>query len=153
MYFQSSNKTVAGDYQCLAHYGASIVASVPGRITITTLEKFVPQESIQVTVTSGNTVLWRCDPPISNPPALIDYYKNEVYVIPRLPNLRLQSLIIPNVNSSDSGVYKCKANNIIQQASQEASFSLDLKVVNGGLTQKPRFVIPPKKSYTVNAGR
>ncbi|KAF5302874.1 hypothetical protein FQA39_LY02054 [Lamprigera yunnana] len=148
---KSSSKSVAGDYQCLAHYGASVVASIPGRITITTLGKFTPQNSIQVNVVVGNTLLWRCDFLHSNPPAYIDYYKNGAYVSPEVP-VGTQSLIIPNLSTSHSGKYECTARNIIEQSSSNADFNLNLKVVNGGPIQSPRFIIPPKKFYTVNAG-
>lgn len=148
---KSSSKSVAGDYQCLAHYGASVVASIPGRITITTLGKFTPQNSVQVNVVVGNTLLWRCDFPQSNPPAYIDYYKNGAYVNPEVL-VRTQSLIIQNLSIAHSGKYECIANNIIQQNSLNADFNLNLKIVNSGPIQAPKFLIPPKKFYTVNSG-
>ncbi|KAB0799541.1 hypothetical protein PPYR_07421 [Photinus pyralis] len=148
---KSSSKAVAGDYQCLAHYGASVVASIPGRITITTMGKFSPQSNVQVNVVAGNTLLWRCDFSQSNPSAYIDYYKDGLYVIPKVA-VRTQSLIIPNLSTSDSGKYDCAATNPIQQNSVQADFHLNLKIVGNGPWQSPQFLIPAKKVYIVNAG-
>ncbi|KAF5288823.1 hypothetical protein FQR65_LT11938 [Abscondita terminalis] len=147
---KSSSKSVAGDYQCLAHYGASVIASIPGRITITTLGKFASQNSLQVNVVAGNTLLWRCDFPQSNPPAYIDYYKNGDYVNPEILT-GTHSLIIPSLNPSHSGKYSCTANNVIQQSSLNADFNLNLKVLTDGPTQAPKFLIAPTKYYTVNS--
>lgn len=128
------------------------MASIPGRITITTMGRFPPQNSAQVTVTSGNTVVWRCEPPQSNPPAIIDYYKDNSYISPKLVVPKTMSLIIPTVGISDTGSYKCAANNIIQQSKQNAEFRLELRVTNKAAPQAPMFVIPPLRSYVVTAG-
>lgn len=104
-----------------------------------------------MTVTTGNTILWQCDPPLSNPPAAIDYYKNGAYISLSIP-IQTPSLIIPNVNVSHTGKYTCIANNLIQQSSQKNDFYLSLKIVNSGPNQAPVFIKPLKTSYTVNAG-
>ncbi|KAJ8927158.1 hypothetical protein NQ314_020431 [Rhamnusium bicolor] len=74
---QVNGTNIAGDYQCLAYYGAY-------------------QDNTDVTVYIGNTVSWRCLPPESNPEAYIDYYKNEKYIAPPFPNTQIKSLILPN---------------------------------------------------------
>ncbi|XP_018333733.1 interference hedgehog isoform X3 [Agrilus planipennis] len=149
---KSNTTLVAGGYQCLAHYGASVVASIPGRITITSLGDFPPQENTSVTVIVGNTISWKCDPPEFNPPAVIDYYKDGSYLSPKIFTARTKSLILPNVGMGDSGIYKCLAYNNIQQARIMSNFHLSLKVVSQGPRQAPRFITIPKKVYVANAG-
>lgn len=148
------SNSMAGDYQCLAYYGASVVASVPGRITITTMGRYPKQETIYKTVTAGNTVLWRCEPPTSNPPAYIDYYmKNKNYFPLNSDDPKTTSLILKNVNASNSGEYKCSANNIIENNRIDSDFSLNLKVIESGPDTAPSFIIPPTKVYTVEKGK
>lgn len=149
---QFTNESQAGDYQCLAQYGASTVASIPGRITKSTLERFPKQNDTIITVTAGNTVIWWCELPFANPPAYIDYYKDGGYLIPKHNLQRItQSLVIPNVAEHDSGIYKCQVGNVLFPK-QESSAVLNLKVVARGDREKPRFIRAPKKSYTVIKG-
>lgn len=147
-----TNKSVAGDYQCLAYYGASVIASIPGRITLTSLEEFPKQKNISVVVTEGNTVIWRCDPPMSNPTAYIEYMKNDRYYESNY-SWSTDSLILDNVTINDSGVYKCKAGNLIlSNLARYSDFSLHLRVVKRLQSQPPTFILPPKLNYTVRKG-
>ncbi|KAJ8938581.1 hypothetical protein NQ318_013635 [Aromia moschata] len=141
--------TTAGDYQCLAYYGAYVIALVPSRLTIATIKDFPSQKSDDLTVVAGNTVAWRCLPPESNPEALIDYYKNEQYVVP-YPRTQSKSLILPNVSVESSGVFKCNATNNMETKSSPTRF--DLKVVNRGPPKAPFFVIEPRRTYTAIKG-
>lgn len=97
---------MAGDYQCLAYYGAFVVASVPWRITLARLGQSHPQKSVSVTVQAGNTVSWRCDVPESNPLAYVDYTKDDKYISPPDVGNRVKSMILPHVNVGESGIYK-----------------------------------------------
>lgn len=151
--FQLDSESKAGDYQCLARYGASVVASIPGRITKSVLEKFPPQNNTVITVSPGNTVIWWCELPYSNPPPFVDYYKDGSYVLPR-HNLQslTQSLIIPDVTEKDSGIYKCRVGNSLSGSKQESKASLILNVVRNGWKEETRFVREPRKTYTVVKG-
>ncbi|KAH1020884.1 hypothetical protein HUJ04_010476 [Dendroctonus ponderosae] len=100
------DELVAGDYQCLAYYGAFVVASVPWRITLARLGQSHPQKSVSVTVQAGNIVSWRCDVPESNPLAYVDYTKDDKYISPPDVGNRVKSMILSHVNVSESGVYK-----------------------------------------------
>lgn len=149
---QFMNEKQAGDYQCLAQYGASVVASVPGRITKSTLERFPKQDNTVITVTAGNTVIWWCELPFANPPAYIDYYKDGSYVTPKHSLQRItQSLVIPNVTEHDTGIYKCRVGNALLSR-HESSAMLNLKVVSRADREKPRFIRTPKRAYTVIKG-
>lgn len=146
------SETQAGDYQCLAQYGASVVASVPGRITIATFEPFPKEHSAYVTVSEGNTIIWWCDVPFSNPPAFVDYYRNDSF-IPK-DNLQkvTQSLILHNVTRRESGQYRCQFGNNLLLRQQTRAY-LHLQVVSHAPKEMPRLLWPQKKNnYTVTKG-
>jgi hypothetical protein len=147
---QADSTEIAGDYQCLAHYGASVVASIPWRITIANLTHFRTQEKVDATVVVGNTISWRCEPPpMSNPEPYVDYVKNGQY-FPRVISTSTKSLIIPNATTSDSGHYACKSGNT--EGDITSGTLLNLRVVRHVSPEPPRFLIRPKTMYEVNKG-
>ncbi|KAK9709803.1 Fibronectin type III domain [Popillia japonica] len=91
----NTNVSVAGFYQCLAHYGAQVIASIPGRISIPILEEFPEQKNISITVTEGNTIQWRCPEPVSNPAPAMNYFNPKRKLIS--PEYSQFSLLLPNV--------------------------------------------------------
>ncbi|XP_030767144.1 interference hedgehog-like isoform X2 [Sitophilus oryzae] len=139
-----------GDYQCLAYYGASVVASVPWRITLERMEKSPPQENTSASVHVGNTVSWKCEAPKSNPEAYIDYKYGNKYITSPYKNLAVKSMILTNVTVYNSGTYSCLANNGF--ALKELNPVLRLEVVRNGPPRAPTFIIEPKKEYTVTKG-
>lgn len=144
---QAKSSDIAGDYQCLAIYGASVVASIPWRLTIANLTEFPKQDKIDITVLPGNTINWRCEPPPANPEPYIDYHKNGIYVQPRVVT---KSLIITKVTSESSGNYSCKAGNVCGDL--VSPVLLNLKVDKWANHGPPRFIIPPKTVYNVTKG-
>ncbi|XP_018572670.1 interference hedgehog isoform X3 [Anoplophora glabripennis] len=142
---QVNSTKAAGDYQCLAYYGAYVVASVPWLLRIATLKPFPKQDSKDITTTAGNTVLWRCIPPESNPEPYIDYYKSDQYVASSNPKIQSESLVLPNVTVDKSGVYKCSASNTLETVNSDTSLSL--KVVKNAPTRSPYFITEPKSKY------
>lgn len=150
---QLDNESQAGDYQCLAQIGATILASIPARITIATLERIPREEDKSLVVAAGNTVIWWWEIPFSDPPASIDYFKNGVYLSPK-HNLqqKTRSLILPNVTVEDSGVYYCRIENTVLQREQITSV-LNLKVVPNLPYEKPHLIRAVKEVYTVVKGQ
>ncbi|KAG5882564.1 hypothetical protein JTB14_011765 [Gonioctena quinquepunctata] len=145
------NPSSAGDYQCLAYYGAFVVASVPWRVTVATLPDFPPQDSTNAVVAVGNTVLWRCPPPKSNPEAFIEYSKRgEVHSSVSSPYSQVRSLILSNVRVENSGVYTCRATNTIKYVNSSTNFNL--MVVNSPANKAPHFIVDPSREYTVLKG-
>ncbi|KAL3267033.1 hypothetical protein HHI36_011175 [Cryptolaemus montrouzieri] len=148
---QDTQKSVAGDYQCLAYYGASVIASVPSRITIATLENFTKVEQRKVDVVPGNTILWKCELPYSNPDPYVDYFKDDQYLEPTELSSKIKSIIMENVTFSNSGIYRCGASlpTIPRSMSKE---SLNLRISNYVSGQEPYFLIRPPNNYTVIKG-
>ncbi|CAH1098676.1 unnamed protein product [Psylliodes chrysocephalus] len=140
----------AGDYQCLAYYGAYVVASVPWRLTIAVLKEFPRQDNADPVVSVGNTVHWRCFVPESNPEASIEYYKRGELIGSPVQRSQSKSLVLPNVTTEDTGVYTCRATNTMKNVNSSAY--LYLRVVKYTSYMKPYFIIEPRKTYTVLKG-
>lgn len=74
----------AGDYQCVAWFGAAAVASIPARLTLASIaldavraqiDEQPPATDRSWHVQTGNAVLVKCAPVVSNPPAVWSFYK------------------------------------------------------------------------------
>ncbi|XP_023017574.2 interference hedgehog isoform X2 [Leptinotarsa decemlineata] len=142
------NTANAGDYQCLAYYGAFVVASVPWRVTVATLGNFPKQPSADAVVSVGNTVLWRCFPPDSNPEVFVEYYRRGEIVSTAYPQAK--SLILADVREDSSGVYTCRATNTMEYVNSSTQFSL--QVVDSAPVRAPYFVVEPRRTYTFLKG-
>lgn len=64
-------------FQCVAWIGASALASVPAKLSLAELRVFPHQSNQHYEVGVGNTVSLHCGTPYSNPPALLQYYRNK----------------------------------------------------------------------------
>ncbi|KAL1489869.1 hypothetical protein ABEB36_013797 [Hypothenemus hampei] len=135
-----------GEYQCLAYYGASVVASIPWRVTLAKMGPLPHQESVSMSVQAGNTVSWRCNVPESNPGAFVDYKKGEKYIPPPIVGVKVTSMILSNVTATDSGTYKCSTTNTFEKKNARAV--LNLEVLNNGPFKTPAFVMTPLEEYT-----
>ncbi|KAK9870090.1 hypothetical protein WA026_006184 [Henosepilachna vigintioctopunctata] len=148
---QDTQKRVAGDYQCLAYYGASVIASVPSRITIATLGNFTKIGERRVDVLPGNTVLWKCELPYSNQDPYVDFFKDWKYLEPTELFSNANVLVLENVTNTDSGIYRCGASSATVHKKMSLE-SLNLKVSSYAAMQEPYFLIEPPRNYTVAKG-
>ncbi|OXA59493.1 Interference hedgehog [Folsomia candida] len=66
-----------GDYQCVANFGAESLTSLPAQLTIASLSPFPTQiQNRSLEVVEGNGVVAiSCDPPYSNPPPVVQFWK------------------------------------------------------------------------------
>ncbi|KAE8738964.1 hypothetical protein FOCC_FOCC015542 [Frankliniella occidentalis] len=143
-----------GDYQCVAWYGASALASVPAHLSLAQMGDFPFAVDKVIEVSKGNTVLIHCQSPSSNPPAVLQYFKDEK----NLPAASVQvisstgSLVLPNVSEKDEGVYTCSASNYITGNTRTSHQKISLRVTRSTEPQQPRFPFRPEDNYTVSAG-
>ncbi|XP_050304096.1 brother of CDO-like isoform X2 [Anthonomus grandis grandis] len=145
------NEENAGDYQCLAYYGASVVASVPWTVTMATMGDPPYQSSVSTSVQSGNTVSWRCEVPESNPPAFVEYNKGDKYVASPLGgDFKVRSMILRNVSVTDSGTYRCTTTNSFVK--KDIAATLKLEVLKNARSQAPTFISKPLDEYTATKG-
>ncbi|KAF0290710.1 Interference hedgehog [Amphibalanus amphitrite] len=65
-----------GEYRCMAWMAPIGLASLPAVVTVAHLGQFVARPNATVTAPTGGTVLLRCPPPESAPPAEIRFYRD-----------------------------------------------------------------------------
>ncbi|XP_069684363.1 interference hedgehog-like [Periplaneta americana] len=149
------NEQQAGDYQCVAWFGASALTSLPARLSLAELRPFPQKPSQTYEVRTGNTVAIHCGAPYSNPPASIQYYRNKekLKVSANMEFLAsMGTLILQNVTTRDSGSYHCAATNYITGQTVTSQFNITLKVVSQCAHQASAFLSTPQTNYSIQAG-
>ncbi|CAB0010162.1 unnamed protein product [Nesidiocoris tenuis] len=144
-----------GDYQCVAWFGASALASTPAKLTLAELQPFLYQAHRHYTVTEGNNVVINCPPPVSKPAAIIQYRRND-QLLPPESNPVLQttgSLLLTNVTEKDNGIYTCSATNYITGLIIDSPLRVTLAVIKPAEPVSPRFLYNPQPKYTIQAGQ
>lgn len=140
-----------GDYQCVAIIGASSLASTAATLSLATLKEFDNRSlsnNDKITITAGNTVALNCGKPIqSDPPALIQYYKNDQALPRTTPVSSAGSVLLKNINSEHSGRYTCSATNNILSQVVKSPMSIYLDVRSNDVGQAPKFISLPPSSY------
>lgn len=147
------DKKQTGDYQCVAWYGASALASVPAHLSLAEMGDFPAAPDTVIQVKKGNTVLVHCQAPNSNPPAVLQYFKDgknlpeSVQVIPSTG-----TLVLPNISEKDEGIYTCSASNYITGKAITSHQRITIQMSWSVEPQPPRFPYRPEDNYTIAAG-
>jgi len=141
-----------GDYQCVATIGASSLASTAATLSLATLKEFDNRSLLSIDdtfkITAGNTVALNCGKPIqSDPPALIQYYKNGQPLLRTTPVSSAGSVLLKNIQSEHTGHYTCSATNNILSQVINSSMSLYLDVRSSHAALSPRFISKPSSLY------
>ncbi|XP_058171679.1 interference hedgehog-like [Anopheles ziemanni] len=127
-----------GEYQCVAWFGASAIASIPARLTLATIgleadqppatgggrhdrvptmmRRVLPPMPQQqhFKVFPGNSIIIDCGDIVSNPPPIWSYYKDGITIYPNVTQIQTgRRLILPTLTQRDSGTYWCSAVNSI----------------------------------------
>uniref|UniRef100_A0A8D9F078 Interference hedgehog n=2 Tax=Cacopsylla melanoneura TaxID=428564 RepID=A0A8D9F078_9HEMI len=144
--------SLAGEYQCVAWYGASAIISTSARLSLADMKPFsrIPDESYEVV--PGNDIILACPSPDSTPAAYIQYLKDSTL----LNNANLlqttNSLLIKNTNETSSGVYTCMATNSITEQEYKSPFRFNVHVSNNLGRRSPYFLQDPQKKYAIEIG-
>uniref|UniRef100_A0AAG5CZI3 Interference hedgehog n=1 Tax=Anopheles atroparvus TaxID=41427 RepID=A0AAG5CZI3_ANOAO len=133
----SVNAATIGEYQCVAWFGASAIASIPARLTLATIgleadspptggarhdrvptmmRRVLPPMPQQqhFKVFPGNSIIIDCGDIVSNPPPIWSYYKDGTTIYPNVTQIQTgRRLILPTLTQRDSGTYWCSAVNSI----------------------------------------
>lgn len=146
-----------GDYQCVAVIGASSLASTAATLSLATLKEFDNQLSFSgdtFTITPGNTVALNCGKPIqSDPPALIQYYKNSQALPRTTPVSTAGSVLLKNIQTEHSGHYTCSATNNIVSQVVDSPMSIELDVRSNNAALSPRFINKPSSLYVAQKSK
>ncbi|EEB14437.1 conserved hypothetical protein [Pediculus humanus corporis] len=149
--FKMNNESQIGDYQCIAWYGASAIASNSARLSLAEIGPIPPKSYRSVTVSEGNNIGIKCRSPYSKPAAFIQYYKNNVSVEAHVS--KSGTLLLTNVTSKDSGLYSCSITNPYVKENAIFLPSYDNILVSTDLKENPpQFSYLPESLYTVQIG-
>lgn len=83
----------------MAEFGAEALTSLPAQLTMAQLDPFQPHTNNTLEVVEGNSVAVSCDAPYSNPPPVIQFYKDGRPIEPETGNMATKTL---GVNQSSS---------------------------------------------------
>lgn len=142
--------TRTGDYQCVAVFGSAALVSTAATLSLATLKEFNSSSSYvneRIVVPVGSTISLNCGKPVqSDPPALIQYYKNGE-PLSRTPVSTAGSILLKNVKVEQSGVYTCSATNNIVAQEVKSPMSVFLDIRSSVSPQAPQFITKPPLSY------
>ncbi|XP_059062866.1 interference hedgehog-like [Achroia grisella] len=104
-------------YQCVVWYGAISLVSVPAKLTVAKISptKISTRKRV-ITAPPHNTVALHCKEPMSEPPAVIKWWR-ETKNIRKQIETRHGVLVIHNATVEDSGTYICSATNELSRGS------------------------------------
>ncbi|CAG4953259.1 unnamed protein product [Colias eurytheme] len=125
--------TPDGFYQCVVWYGAISLVSIPAKLSIARID--LSQNTAEkrvITAPLYNTVVLHCKEPISEPPAVLSWWKENG----KGPRKQLDTpygvLVIHNATSSDDGTYGCTATNELSGQSVDLPERTYLRVQHEG---------------------
>ncbi|XP_055374768.1 interference hedgehog isoform X2 [Condylostylus longicornis] len=151
-----------GEYQCVAWFGTSALASVAAQLSLATINEIYkndvlrnyqnPDEASKWKVAPKNSLLIKCGSIVSNPAPVWSFYKNNIPVIPIDSNWPPGSLVLNNVTSKDTGIYSCSAMNSITGQEIKLKHTIDLTV---DYTQRmpPYFLTQPATKVLAHPGQ
>ncbi|XP_059619791.1 interference hedgehog isoform X2 [Phlebotomus argentipes] len=169
-----SPKTI-GEYQCIAWYGASALASVSAKLTLATISlgsdnnifeqdafgvnilegspkrRNHPPQIVHWQVSPGNSVIIKCGDIVSNPPPVWSYFKDNVQIRSSVLQLSSGALILTSLTPKDSGSYWCSAVNSITGTEIKIPRRTDLNVTHTPRAA-PSFLSQPPLVITVKPG-
>ncbi|CAK1582610.1 unnamed protein product [Parnassius mnemosyne] len=119
-------------YQCIAWYGAISVVSIPARLSIARMDlsRNTPEKRV-IVAPLHNTIVLHCKEPISDPPAVLNWWKEDGKTKKHLDTPH-GVLVLHNVTTADSGVYGCTATNELSVQTVELPERTYLKVQHEG---------------------
>ncbi|KAG6442423.1 interference hedgehog [Manduca sexta] len=124
--------TVTSFYQCVVFYGSVILVSIPARLSVARVDLSENSgETRVITAPLHNTIVLHCKEPKSDPPAILNWWKEEGGVKKQLDTPH-GVLVIHNATAGDSGTYGCRATNEISSQVLDLPERTHLKVQHGG---------------------
>ncbi|KAJ6636752.1 Interference hedgehog [Pseudolycoriella hygida] len=160
------NQNTVGEYECVAWFGASALASIPARLTLaaisldnkTTLydsntktHRTLPPEIVHWKVHPGNSIVIKCGDVVSNPAPAWSFFKDNHPVPTSVPQLSSGSLILQSVAPEHSGIYSCSAVNSITGNEIKLWQKIELMVENT-TRSAPQFLVSPVQKFSVKPG-
>ncbi|XP_071942908.1 neogenin-like isoform X3 [Antedon mediterranea] len=154
---QQAIDTTSGSYQCQATVNENSIVSRVGNVQIASLTMSGSSQDLYTDV--GDTVILQCDV-TSHPKPFIRWIKSGTVVDPEQSDAFARFAVLPSgnleirdVHESDSGVYRCQAENRMAGIS-ETSPDITLTVNDEGLppVEELSFIVSPPQNVFVNLG-
>ncbi|XP_028169300.1 interference hedgehog-like [Ostrinia furnacalis] len=118
-------------YQCVVWYGGISLVSVPARLSVARVELGSVRPNTRVISSPPhNTVVLHCKEPVSEPPAVITWWKENKGSKKPLETPH-GVLVLHNVTSDDSGMYGCSATNEPSGRTVDLPEKVHLKIQHG----------------------
>jgi len=149
------NHRQTGRYLCVAGMGDTYIMSEPARLHIAHLDKFPARSTPpDVEANDGNDVMLACNPPESQPPAIIQWYKDDKLLnyTDNIQLINLKHLLLIDVNSTDAGLFTCQASNHLTREVTKHPEPLNLTVLTPEEKHKPRLLFEPETEYHPTIG-
>ncbi|XP_015927066.1 neogenin isoform X5 [Parasteatoda tepidariorum] len=143
-----------GIYQCVASLPeVGTIVSKPAKLHIANLPRFDEQPH-DITVYPGQTAYFPCSIQ-GHPPAVISWYKDDRMLRmekDRFTLLPSGALEIHNVQSTDSGTYKCNASNVERhRISSSGTLTVSLDYAEANKLSAPHFIAVPRSTFVVES--
>lgn len=142
----------AGEYQCVAWYGASAIISTSARLSLADMKPFAKLPDEHYEVAPGNDIILSCPSVESTPAAYIQYFKDSTLLTNANLLQTTNSLLMKNTNVTSSGVYTCMATNSITGQEYKSPFRFEVDVNNNMRHRSPYFLKDPQKKYAIEIG-
>ncbi|XP_023345081.1 interference hedgehog [Eurytemora carolleeae] len=144
-----------GSYQCVGGFENMLLMSNPAQLTVAYLDRFPNTvESNEVEGNEGNNILLTCTPPASDPPPIIQWFKETklLNLTDKYELISNKNLFIRNISQSDAGTYACQASNHLTGESVLSPSVHNLTVQSADELHKPRLLYEPESSYHPQLG-
>ncbi|XP_077865920.1 roundabout homolog 2-like [Saccoglossus kowalevskii] len=145
LYITSVDDGDAGVYICTGSNSEGSISADPAYLIVASMGTSFLQQPSDTLAVLGTTVTLICRPPVSNPPSVVTWYKDNAIIQESSQKIILDNgdLYMPSVILSDAGVYFCAAtNSYIPRTLTSRTATLSIQV--GAL-----ITIPPSNAQTV----
>lgn len=146
-----------GRYQCVGGFNKLFLVSEPATLTVAHVEKFPIEDDDGIKNLEsnlGNNLLLPCERPESDPPAIIQWYKDGETLNTTAVGMMInhQHLMLLNISYESAGKYYCQASNHLTGEVVNSTVLTNITVMAEEELHKPRLVYEPESTYTPLSG-
>ena len=149
----------SGQYRCIINNTLFsppfVILSEPAKLSTASIDQFKGHTTNNLNLSEGNVAIISCNLPASNPPAKPIFYHNNNEILTENDRFKIfpsGNLQINDVNTKDSGIYRCSARNSATGQVRVSSSQTTLKVYEPFGTKLPEIVYVPSGTNRVKIG-
>lgn len=146
-----------GRYQCVGGFNNLYLVSEPATLSVAHIEPFPIEDDDGIKnleANLGNNLLLPCNRPNSDPPALIQWYKDGETVNSTAVGMMInyEHLMLLNISYESAGKYYCQASNHLTGEIVNSTMLTNITVLSPEELHKPRLLYEPQSSYNPISG-